>query len=104
MLTAVLKTTASLLQKFLAEVYQMQSVQESNRNSPKADDSLLLWPQHVSGRTTHEKVQWVKEQLASVKESCEDILMKGISMRYYYWKKHSSNRCYSNDAIINVLI
>lgn len=78
MLTAVLKTTASLLQKFLAEVYQMQSVQESNRNSPKADDSLLLWPQHVSGRTTHEKVQWVKEQLASVKESCEDILMKGI--------------------------
>lgn len=82
----------------------MQSVHESNRNSPKADDSLLLWPQHVSGRTTHEKVQWVKEQLASVKESCEDILMKGISMRYYYWKKHSSNRCYSNDAIINVLI
>lgn len=68
----------------MAEVYQKQSVQESNSNSPKPDDSLLVWPQHVSGRTTHGKVQWVKEQLASVKESCEDILMKGISMRCYY--------------------
>lgn len=78
MLTAVLKTTANLLQKFSTEVYQMQSVQEPDR---KADDSLLLWPQHVSGRSTHEKVQWVKEQLTSVKKSCEDILMKGKSVK-----------------------
>ena len=56
----------------------MQSMQEPNG---KADDSLLLWPQHVSGRSTHEKVQWVKEQLTSVKKSCEDILMKGKSVR-----------------------
>ena len=56
----------------------MQSVQEPDR---KADDSLRLWPQHVSGRSTHEKVQWVKEQLTSVKKSCEDILMKGKSVK-----------------------
>ena len=78
MLTAVLKTTANLLQKFSTEVCQMQSVQEPDR---KADDSLYLWPQHVSGRSTHEKVQWMKEQLTSVKKSCEDILMEGKSVK-----------------------
>ena len=74
----MLKTTANLLQKFSTEVYQMQSVQKPDK---KVDDSLLLWPQHVSGRSTHEKVQWMKEQLTSVKKSCEDILMKGKSVK-----------------------
>lgn len=78
-LTAVLKTTANLLQKFPAIVYQMLHMEEPNSVTQGGDGciSMLVWPQLICGRSTYDKTQWVKEQLANVRNSCESVLLKG---------------------------
>ena len=78
----MLKTTANILQKFPAIVRHMLTTEEP-KGDPQEDDGggfMLVWPQHLCGRSTHDKVQWVKEQFAMVRNSCESVLLKGMNV------------------------